>query len=131
MSPIVLEFCGTSAAIPSPGPLGKKLAKNKHYAILWLYQLTDNKVSSFSLPIYKTNNPDRLIQNVVTEADDTMTLEKVGEVKFSAKYSAGLDESHEEFLGKGWGDHDTWSSFQCWRAARKSGEYVVGSGEVL
>jgi hypothetical protein len=125
MSPIVLEFCGTSEAIPSPGPLGKKLAKNKHYAILWLFRLIDNKVSTFTLPIYKTNNPDRLLQNVVNEADDTMALEKVGEVKFEAKFSAGLDDSHEEFLGKGFGSHDHWSAFQSWKAARASGAYVV------
>jgi Ca2+-dependent lipid-binding protein len=125
MSPIVLEFCGTSEAIPSPGPLGKKLAKNKHYAILWLFRLIDNKVSTFTLQIYKTNNPDRLLQNVVDEADDTMTLEKVGEVKFEAKFSAGLDDSHEEFLGKGYGSHDHWSAFQSWKAARASGAYVV------
>jgi Ca2+-dependent lipid-binding protein len=125
MSPIVLEFCGSSEAIPSPGPLGKKLAKNKHYAILWLFRLIDNKVSTFTLPIYKTNNPDRLLQNVVNEADDTMALEKVGEVKFEAKFSAGLDDSHEEFLGKGFGSHDHWSAFQSWKAARASGAYVV------
>lgn len=122
MSPIALEFCGTSEAIPSPGPLGKKLAKNKHYAILWLFRLVDNKVSTFTLPIYKTNNPDRLLQNVVDEADDTMALEKVGEVKFEAKFSAGLDDSHEEFLGKGFGSHDHWSAFQSWKAARASGQ---------
>jgi hypothetical protein len=54
-----------------------------------------------------------------------MTLEKVGEVKFEAKFSAGLDDSHEEFLGKGYGSHDHWSAFQSWKAARASGAYVV------
>lgn len=130
MSPLVLEFCGTSNLLPSPGPLGKKLAKNKHYAILWLFRLTDNAISDFVLPIYKTNNPDRLTQNVVDEADDTMVLEKVGEVRFSGKFSAGLDETHEEFLEKGKKGYDHWSAFQSWRAAKRSGEYVVVPGEV-
>jgi len=131
MAPVVLEFCGSSDILPSPGPLGKKLAKNKHYAILWLFRLTDNQISDFTLPIYKTNNPNRLIQNVVDSPDDTMSLEKVGEVRFTGKFSAGLDESHEEFLNQGKGSerHDIWSAYMSWQAARKSGEYVDVLGE--
>jgi len=49
-----------------------------------------------------------------------MKLEKVGEVKFNGKYKAGLDDTHEKVLR----DHDHWSTYQCWVAARKSGEYV-------
>lgn len=112
MSPVVLEFSGASDALP--GPLGKK----KHYSVLWLYKLIDNKTEDFTLPVYKTNNPDRLTQNVVNESDDTMKLEKVGEVKFGAKFKAGIDDTHENFLK----DHNHWSTFQSWKAARKSGE---------
>jgi hypothetical protein len=112
MSPVVLEFSSASNALP--GPLGKK----KHYAVLWLFRLIDNKTEDFTLPVYKTNNPDRLTQNVVNESDDTMQLEKVGEVKFSAKFKAGIDDTHADFLR----DHNHWSTFQSWKAARKSGE---------
>jgi Ca2+-dependent lipid-binding protein len=118
MSPIVLEFVagGLSPVVSKiPG-----VSSNKQYAIIWLYQLIDNKDNDFTLPIYATDNPDRYIQNVVTESDDTMKLEKVGEVKFSGKFKAGIDESHEEFVSKG--DYDHWSTYQCWKAARKSGE---------
>ncbi|KUJ10581.1 C2 domain protein [Mollisia scopiformis] len=112
MSPLVFEFSGAAAQVP--GPLGSK----KHFAVLWLYKLIDNKEETFTLPIYKTNNPDRFTQNVVNESDDTMKLEKVGEVTFSGKFKAGLDESHEEALR----DHNHWSTFQSWAAARKSGQ---------
>lgn len=118
MSPLVLEFAGITEAVP--GPLGKKMNKNKHFAVLWLYRLNDNEEQTFTLPIYKTNNPNRLTQNVVSEPDDTMALEKVGEVTFKGRFSAGLDESHEEFLAKG--SHDHWSAYQSWVAAKKSGK---------
>ena len=117
-SPLVLEFAGITERIP--GPLSKKMNKNKHFAVLWLFRLIDNKEEDFTLPIYKTDNPDRLTQNVVSEPDDTMKLEKVGEVSFKGRFKAGLDESHELFLGKG--NHDHWSSYQSWLAASISGE---------
>ena len=120
MSPLVLEFAGIAETVP--GPLGKKMNKNKHFAILWLFRLIDNRSQEFTLPIFKTNNPDRLTQNVVSEPDETMKLEEVGEVKFTGRFKAGLDESHEEFLGKGNSNHDHWSAYHSWMAARKSGE---------
>lgn len=120
MAPLVFEFAGLSETVP--GPLGKMMNKNKNFAILWLYTLDDNEEQTFTLPIYKTDNPDRLTQNVVSESDDMMALERVGEVTFRGRFSAGLDESHEEFLGKG--NHDQWSAYWSWVAAKKSGEYV-------
>lgn len=114
MSAIVFEFIGSGMTEKIKGPLGK----NKHYAVLWLFKLIDNKEDKFTLPIYQTNNPDRLIQNVVDSSDDTMELKEVGKVKFSAMFKAGLDEAHGEFQK----DHDHWSTYQSWLAARKSGE---------
>jgi hypothetical protein len=116
LSPLVLEFVGAGLIEKIGGPLGK----NKHYAVLWLFKLIDNKEESFTLPIYQTNNPDRLTQNVVYESDPTMELRQVGEVKFSGKFKAGLDEVHRDFLRKG--DYNHWSTYQSWLAARKSGE---------
>lgn len=122
LSPLVLEFSSGTANITDklskvPGITNKA---SKQYAVLWLSTMIDNKEKGFSLPIYKTNNPDRLIQNVVNEADDTMSLEQIGTVKFNGKFKAGIDEVHGEFLKDG--DHDQWSAFHCWKAARKSGE---------
>ncbi|KAK2626077.1 hypothetical protein QTJ16_004339 [Diplocarpon rosae] len=114
LSPVVLEFVGAGLTEKLKGPLGK----NKHYAVLWLNRLVDNKSSAFTLPIWRTNNPDRLIQNVVSESDPTMQLERVGEVTFTAKFKAGIDEAHEEFIE----GHNQWCTFQAWKAARKSGE---------
>ncbi|TVY40866.1 Meiotically up-regulated protein 190 protein [Lachnellula occidentalis] len=114
MSAIVFELISIGLTEKLKGPLGK----NKHYAVLWLFRLIDNKEQHFSLPVYQTNNPDRLIQNVVDESDDTMELTEVGKIRFSGKFKAGLDEAHGE-LQK---DHDHWSTYQSWLAARKSGQ---------
>lgn len=114
MSPIILEFVGAGLSEKISGPLGK----DKHYAVLWLFKLVDNQTTSFTLPIYKTDNAPRFIQNVVTEADPSMSLDKVGEVKFTAKFKAGIDETHGDFLD----DHDQWQTYESWKAARKSGE---------
>lgn len=119
MSPLVLEFAGITEAVP--GPMSKTMNKNKHFAVLWLSTLTDNETQQFTLPVFKTNNPDRLTQNVVSESDDTMELTQVGKVQFTGCFKAGLDESHEEFLGKGKSSYDHWSSYHSWVAARKSG----------
>jgi hypothetical protein len=117
LSPVVFEFVGSGITDKIAGPLGK----SKHYAVLWLFKLTDNKASSFTLPIYKTNNPNRLTQNVVSQSDDTMMLEEVGQVTFNAQFKAGIDAEHEDFLR----DHVHWSTYQSWLAAKKSGEYVI------
>ncbi|PBP20685.1 C2 domain protein [Diplocarpon rosae] len=114
LSPVVLEFVGAGLTEKLKGPLGK----NKQYAVLWLNRLVDNKSSTFTLPIWRTNNADRLIQNVVSESDPTMQLERVGEVTFTAKFKAGIDEAHEEFIE----GHNQWCTFQAWKAARKSGQ---------
>jgi len=116
MSAIVFEFIGSGMTEKLKGPLGK----NKHYAVLWLFRLVDNKEENFTLPIYQTNNPNRLTQNVVSESDDTMELTEVGKVKFSGRFKAGLDEAHGKLDFKK--DHDHWSTYQSWLAARKSGE---------
>ncbi|KAH6712642.1 C2 domain protein [Leptodontidium sp. MPI-SDFR-AT-0119] len=121
LSPVVIEFVGSGLTEKIGGPLGK----SKHYAVLWLHKLVDNKEATFTLPIYKTNNKDRLIQNVVDSPDDTMTLDKVGEVTFTAKFKAGIDEAHEEFLD----GHNQWCTFKAWKAARESGEATGRSSQ--
>jgi len=121
LSPVVIEFVGSGLTEKIGGPLGK----SKHYAVLWLHKLVDNKESTFTLPIYKTNNKDRLLQNVVDSPDDTMTLDKVGEVTFTAKFKAGIDEAHEEFLD----GHNQWCTFKAWKAARESGEATGRSSQ--
>lgn len=115
LSPVVLEFvrAGLTEKLKTP-----VIGKSKQYVVLWLHTLVDNKSSTFTLPIYKTNNPDRLIQNVVSESDATMKLEKVGEARFEGQFKAGIDEAHEEFLHS----HNEWCTFQAWKAARTSGE---------
>merc|ERR1711964_764960 len=92
--------------------------KEQTLPVLWLHKLVDNKEATYTLTIWKTNNKDRLLQNVVDSPDDAMTLDKVGEVTFTAKFKAGIDEAHEEFLD----GHNQWCTFKAWKAARESGE---------
>ncbi|ORY77376.1 C2 domain protein [Protomyces lactucae-debilis] len=113
-SPVVLEFASAGISDALKGPLGRQ----KHYAVLWLFKLIDNQSTKFTLPIYKTDNPARFTQNVVTQPDETMSLEKVGEVSFVGRFTAGLDESFEEFVE----GHDAWTTYTTWSAARKAGE---------
>ncbi|CZT13376.1 uncharacterized protein RCO7_09801 [Rhynchosporium graminicola] len=115
LSPLVIEFVGSGLTESKlAGPLGK----SKHYALVWLHTLIDNKPQTFTLPIYRTSNPDRLLQNVVDSSDDDMSLEKIGTVQFEARFKAGIDEAHEEFLE----DHNQWCTFKAWKAARDSGQ---------
>ena len=41
--------------------------KKKHIAILWLSRITNKKTQEFSLPIFRMNNPDPLMQSVLPE----------------------------------------------------------------
>ncbi|BFZ57067.1 hypothetical protein PYCC9005_004117 [Savitreella phatthalungensis] len=107
LSPVVLEF--------------SSLLKDKQYAVLWLFKLVDGENTHFELPVYKTDNPDRLTQNVVSQADDHMILEKVGTVAFNAKFSPGIDDTHEAFLDAGGFDDQRWRTFQVWKAASECG----------
>jgi Ca2+-dependent lipid-binding protein len=73
LSPLVLEFRSGSLPITDKLPGTAALTKkSKHYAVTWLFRLVDNEECNFELPVYETNNPDRLIQNVVSESDETM-----------------------------------------------------------
>lgn len=117
LSPVVLEFVGAGLSEKLKGPLGKE----KHFAVLWLFKLVDGENTHFELPVYRTDNPDRFTQNVVSQPDDTMTLEQVGTVTFNAKFNAGLDATHGDFLQAGTFEDQRWRTFQCWQAARKLG----------
>lgn len=103
------------------------------YAILWLQHLVDNEETQIDIPIWTTKRPDRLIQNYVTEQNyKSLNLEclgdltEVGRLQFSGRFSAGMDESHEEYVT----DNNSRETFETWEACRAQGvrdRHVIAS----
>lgn len=111
-SPVVFEFHVT----------GKRGAAA--YASIWLQHLVDNEETPIDIPIWTTKNGDRLVQNYITErnwsAKETPGLEdlkEVGRLQFRARFKAGIDESHREFVV----DNDTRETFETWEACLSEG----------
>jgi hypothetical protein len=70
------------------------------YATLWLDSLVDNEDMDIDIPIVKTKNPSRLIQNHFTNHSGEIGLEdltEVGRLQFKARFKCGIDESHQSF----------------------------------
>jgi hypothetical protein len=111
-SPVIFEFHVT----------GKRGAAA--YASLWLQHLTDNEEVPIDIPIWKTKNGNRLVQNYITErnvkAKETPgleDLEEVGRLQFRGRFKAGTDEAHREFVV----DNDTRETFETWEACLAEG----------
>lgn len=110
-SPVVFEFHVS----------GKR--KADAYAVLWLQHLIDNEPTEIDIPIWQTSAPSRLTQNYITEKnfDRSMPgledLEEIGRLKFSGRFKAGMDESHEHFVA----DNDSRETFETWEACLAEG----------
>lgn len=94
------------------------------YASIWLQHLVDNEETPIDIPIWKTANGNRLVQNYITErnlkAKETPGLEdveEVGRLQFRARFKAGMDESHRDFVV----DNDTRETFETWEACLTEG----------
>ncbi|KAG9522033.1 hypothetical protein KCV07_g3324, partial [Aureobasidium melanogenum] len=110
-SPVVFEF-----------HLSGKRKADAH-AILWLQHLVDNETTEIDIPIWRTSAPARLTQNYITEenVDKSMPgledLEEIGRLKFSGRFKAGMDESHEQFVA----DNDSRETYETWEACVAEG----------
>ena len=111
-SPVIFEFHVT----------GKRGAAA--YACIWLQHMTDNEETPIDIPIWKTKNGNRLVQNYVTErnvkAKETPgleDLEEVGRIQFRGRFKAGTDESHRDFVV----DNDSRETFETWEACLAEG----------
>ncbi|GAB7352816.1 hypothetical protein MBLNU459_g3431t1 [Dothideomycetes sp. NU459] len=110
-SPVVFEF----------HVAGKR--KADAYAVLWLQHLIDNEPTEIDIPIWRTSAPARLTQNYITEKnfDKSMPgledLEEIGRLKFSGRFKAGMDESHEHFVA----DNDSRETYETWEACLAEG----------
>ena len=92
------------------------------YASIWLQHLTDNEETPIDIPIWTTANGDKLVQNYVTERNCTAILgledlKEVGRLQFRARFKAGTDESHREFVV----DNNTRETFETWEACMTEG----------
>jgi hypothetical protein len=111
-SPVVFEF-------HTPSKRGAAA-----YAVLWLQHLVDNEDTPIDLPIWTTKRGNRLTQNYITEKNrkelqlDTLDdLTEVGRVQFTGRFSAGIDESHEQFVV----DNNSRETFETWEACVAEG----------
>ncbi|EHY58082.1 hypothetical protein HRR83_005059 [Exophiala dermatitidis] len=111
-SPVIFEFHVT----------GKRGAAA--YASLWLQNLVDNEETPIDIPIWKTKNGQRLVQNYITEDNahafketGLEDLEEVGRLQFRGRFKAGMDESHRDFIV----DNDTRETFETWEACLTEG----------
>ncbi|KAJ9324328.1 hypothetical protein DTO027B5_4179 [Paecilomyces variotii] len=94
------------------------------YAVLWLQHLVDGEDTQIDIPIWTTKNGRRLTQNYVTEENwkakevpGLEDLQEVGRLKFSCKFTAGIDESHESFVV----DNDSRETFETWETCVAEG----------
>ena len=111
-SPVVFEFhtAGKRGAIA--------------YATIWLHHLVDNGSTDINIPIWTTKNGARLTQNYITEentrAKEVPGLEdlmEIGRLQFRARFKAGTDEDHEQFVV----DNDTRETYETWEACLAEG----------
>jgi Ca2+-dependent lipid-binding protein len=109
-SPVVFEF----------HTAGKR--KADAYATFWLQQLVDNEETDIDIPIWTTSQPQRLIQNYITESNcqsepGLEDIKEVGRLKFRARFKAGMDESHGRFVA----DNDARETYETWEACLAEG----------
>ncbi|KAK7885383.1 hypothetical protein LTR67_010561 [Exophiala xenobiotica] len=106
-SPVIFEFHVT----------GKRGAAA--YACIWLQNLVDNEEVPIDIPIWKTKNGNRLVQNYITEENAKAfrdsgleDLEEVGRFQFRGRFKAGMDESHRDFIVDN-DSRETFETFEC------------------
>lgn len=111
-SPVVIEF----------HIAGQR--KADAYAMVWLQDMVDNEETPLNIPIWKTSLPARLTQNYITEAayksgavGGIEDLEEVGRMHFRARFTAGMDESHRDFIA----DNASRETYETWEACLAEG----------
>lgn len=109
-SPIVFEF-----------HIANK-RKAAAYAVVWLQHFIDNEDTDINIPIWTTACPARLTQNYITEDNcknepGLEDLQEVGRLQFRARFKAGMDESHEQFIV----DNPSRETYETWEACLTEG----------
>ncbi|EPE07768.1 meiotically up-regulated protein [Ophiostoma piceae UAMH 11346] len=101
-------------------PSGHRSSKSA-YASLWLQDLVDNEETDFDIPIWKCDNPLRLSQNYITEANykdiPDLGLEEIGRLRFRGRFKPGTDRDHLNFVS----DNDSRETIETWEACFAEG----------
>ena len=107
MSPVVIEFHT------------RAVRKAVAHSIIWLATLIDNETATFKLPIYKSDNINRLTQNYIEnpENEPEVKVERVGTLEFTGRFKIGLDEDHAKFLS----DNDQRETLESYEACVADG----------
>ncbi|KAA8648731.1 hypothetical protein EYZ11_004240 [Aspergillus tanneri] len=94
------------------------------FAALWLQHLVDNEDTPVDIPIWSTKNGRRLTQNYITESNweskrepGLEDIQLIGRVQFTARFTPGIDESHERFVV----DNHSRETFETWEACIAEG----------
>ncbi|KAJ4297531.1 hypothetical protein N0V90_005423 [Kalmusia sp. IMI 367209] len=109
-SPIVFEFHISNKR------------KADAYAVIWLQHFIDNEDADINIPIWTTAAPARLTQNYITEDNckkepGLEDLQEVGRLQFRARFKAGMDESHDQFIV----DNQSRETYETWEACLTEG----------
>ncbi len=115
-SPVVFEF----------HVAGKR--KADAVAVLWLNTLIDNEDTDIEIPIWRTSQMQRVIQNYITPEmiqqnrggsplPGLEDLTEAGKLVFKGHFKAGMDESHEAFVA----DNDSRETYETWEACLDEG----------
>jgi len=108
MSPVVIDIYTSSGS-----------RKPNCHAMVWLDKLVDNERTTITIPIWTTDNPQRLTQNYVERPDEHPKLEvrEIGTMTFEARFQPGMDHDHDRFAT----DNDSRETFETWAACRGEG----------
>lgn len=71
------------------------------HSMLWLMDVIDNNWADVDIPIFQTNNPNRLVNNYIFDKEGAgkgMELEEIGRLRFVARFKAGLDSDHKSLV---------------------------------
>jgi len=109
-SPIVFEFHTANKR------------KADAYAVVWLQHFIDNEDADINIPIWTTSAPARLTQNYITEENyhkepGLEDIQEVGRLQFRARFKAGMDESHAQFVV----DNPSRETYETWEACLTEG----------
>jgi len=112
MSPILFQF------------FSRNITKPNAYAVLWLRDLIDNEWTDLELCLFNSKNPDRYQNNYFPrEFEDFEDLEKIGKLRFKARFKTGLDYDHKA-LAESNDENETMETYEACLSAGFRGNIV-------
>ncbi|KAI5820434.1 hypothetical protein BZA77DRAFT_273967 [Pyronema omphalodes] len=108
MSPICIDIYTSSSS-----------RKPDSHAMIWLDKLVDNERTTITVPIWNTNNSQRLSQNYIETPGQhpDLDVKEIGTMTFEARFQPGMDRDHARFAT----DNDSRETYETWEACRGEG----------